>query len=273
MTLRNAKRTALLAFLVAGLFPASNLPAAVDFSTVPKQDPMMVQWFEAGWSTISRKMSDAFAAGYTGMWVPPPGRGSGDTNFVGQIGYDLFNRFDFGNKTPVGTPTRYGDLAQLTSLIQNGRRARIATHYDSVMNHNGSGTHANASFVSAGGYPGFAFNVNGDQWGDFHAPGSSDELTTYISGLIDIDQSKNHQLIRQPAVVAANNVPGAGTLANQPILNNNRRFYPDTNPSPGDVLTPSGFNLTNPLGGDPVAENATGYLLRYTAYMNEEVGS
>jgi hypothetical protein len=115
-------------------------------------------------------------------------------------------------------------------------------------------------------------SFGGDPWGDFHPPGGSDDLTGYLAGLIDIDQSKNHRFIRQPATAAGNNVPGAGTVPNQPIDINHRRFYPDLNAAPGDVLTPSGFNLTNPLGGDPVEENATGLLLRYTAYMSEVVG-
>jgi glycosidase len=243
-----------------------------DWASVPASDPLILQWFESGWFTMSRRMGDVFRAGYSAIWVPPPGRGSGSGDFIGQIGYDLYDRYDFGQKSGAGTPTRYGDTRQMNEFLARARRANMVTIYDSVMNHNGSGTHSNQNFVNSGGYPGFAMSFGGDPWGDFHPPGGGDDLTMYLAGLIDIDQSKNHTFIRQPAEPGPNNVPGAGSLPNQPIRQNHRRFYPDLNPAPGDVLTPSGFNLTNPLGGDPVPENATGYLLRYTAYMNEVIG-
>jgi alpha-amylase len=118
-----------------------------------------------------------------------------------------------------------------------------------------------------------------------------------LVSLIDINQASNNVYIRQP-VVAGNpqNIP-AGTYFNKPNANN-ARFYPDAslgtttvnNPgmsfagslttgiftAPCDVparnepatqFTAGKFNLENPMAGDAVAENATGYMLRWVQWM------
>ncbi len=118
-----------------------------------------------------------------------------------------------------------------------------------------------------------------------------------LVGLIDIDHGSTFNFIRQP-VAAGNplNIP-AGTYFNLPDANN-ARFYPDqalgtdtvNNPGmwfagalntgsfaapcdiaarnePANNLGLGRFNTANPMAGDPVAENATGYLLRWTQWM------
>ena len=118
-----------------------------------------------------------------------------------------------------------------------------------------------------------------------------------LVALVDIDHTTNHQFIRQP-VAEGNplNIP-AGTVYNRPDPKN-ARFYPDnalgtdtiSNPGmwfagalttgifsfPCDIparnelasqLTTGRFNLANPMAGDPVPENATSYLNRWTQWM------
>jgi len=118
-----------------------------------------------------------------------------------------------------------------------------------------------------------------------------------LVALVDIDHTTNHQFIRQP-VAEGNplNIP-AGTVYNRPDPKN-ARFYPDTalgtdtisNPGmwfagalttgifsfpcdiparnePASQLTTGRFNLANPMAGDPVPENATSYLNRWTQWM------
>jgi len=124
-----------------------------------------------------------------------------------------------------------------------------------------------------------------------------------LVALVDINQGSNNQFIRQP-VEAGNpqNIPG-GLYFNNPDPNN-RRFYPDTalgtdsvsNPGtqqpggapwagplntgifappcdipargePASVLNFGRFNLADPMAGDPVPENATGYLIRWVQWM------
>ncbi|MFZ4576309.1 MAG: hypothetical protein ACOYN0_18140, partial [Phycisphaerales bacterium] len=118
-----------------------------------------------------------------------------------------------------------------------------------------------------------------------------------LVALVDINHASNNLFIRQP-VAAGNpqNIP-AGTVYNRPDPAN-ARFYPDSalgtetinNPgmwyagplntgifaAPCDVAArdepatqyvAGRFNEANPHAGDPVAENATAYLLRWTQWM------
>ncbi|MBS0198311.1 MAG: hypothetical protein JSR77_16280 [Planctomycetes bacterium] len=119
-----------------------------------------------------------------------------------------------------------------------------------------------------------------------------------LISLIDIAHESNNSFIRQPAA-AGNplNIPG-GRYFNNPNPANTR-FYPDlslgfdppvNNPGmsyagplntgifsppcdvpwrnePASQFTFGHFNTTNPSAGDPVAENATGYLMRWTQWM------
>ncbi len=123
-----------------------------------------------------------------------------------------------------------------------------------------------------------------------------------LVALIDINHASNNNFIRQP-IDSTNplNIP-AGNFFNRPDANN-RRFYRDTalpqdnffntgtqqtNGSPWAGALTTGiftscniparsepaqtqfwgrFNMTDPMQGDPVAENATGYLIRWTQWM------
>ncbi|MFP6700996.1 MAG: GEVED domain-containing protein, partial [Planctomycetaceae bacterium] len=97
---------------------------------------------------------------------------------------------------------------------------------------------------------------------------------------IDINQGKNHQLIRHPVDPAnANNVPD-GTTFNVPDANN-ARFYPDQDLTPILVFDPSTgesdipiypFNTGNPLAGDAIQENALGLLMRNAQWLVQTVG-
>ncbi len=118
-----------------------------------------------------------------------------------------------------------------------------------------------------------------------------------LVALIDINHESNNFFIRQPAVAGnPQNLP-EGTIYNK-VDPANRRFYPDAalgtdsvnNPGmsyagplnsgifapPCDIaarnelpntVTFGRFNTGDPMAGDPVAENATGYLLRWTQWM------
>jgi glycosidase len=118
-----------------------------------------------------------------------------------------------------------------------------------------------------------------------------------LVALVDINHATVNNFIRQP-IDSTNpqNIPG-GTYFNRPDPNN-RRFYPDqalgtdtvNNPGmwfagelntgifaspcqvparnePATQWQVGRFNLADPMAGDPVAENATGYLLRWTQWM------
>src|SRR5688500_11651131 len=106
-----------------------------------------------------------------------------------------------------------------------------------------------------------------------------------LAGLIDVAQEKNYQFVRSPVPGFANNIPAGttpayGRLANVPS-ESNRRFYADRDLAPIVVHDPTTgeqniaiypFNKDNPMAGDPVEENALGYLMRHTRWMVEEIG-
>ncbi len=148
-----------------------------------------------------------------------------------------------------------------------------------------------------------------DNWGDFHGGVSGGYLQSENPGavrydlfrgdlvaLVDIDQTTNLQFIRQP-VASGNpqNIP-AGNVRNRPNPAN-ARYYPDTSLTPRVVVNPQGPDfdgngqpdpftfypwsntdsqqpvegITDPADftGDPVAENGTGYLMRWLRWMLE----
>ncbi|MBC7834403.1 MAG: hypothetical protein H7Y88_04790 [Phycisphaerales bacterium] len=244
-------------------------------------NPVMLQWFETRWQTMERRVPDFFMAGYDGVWLPPPSR-AGDSS---SPGYDVFDRFDLGRP---GNPTIYGTEEGFRAVLAELQRAGALVYVDSIFNHN-SGRTSNAQFHAQGGWPGFVTNLPGDFWGDFHTgqfqsidPGGPNYNLWEgdLVGLIDIAQEENLQYIRHP-VDAANplNIP-PGTVRNRPDAAN-ARFYPDldlppvsfVNPAqPGHPWTIYPFNTEDPYAGDPVADNATGLLMRWAQWMLDDVG-
>jgi glycosidase len=220
---------------------------------------VILQYFEAEWTTIERRLPDLFMAGYKGIWLPPPGRAdSGDQS----VGYDVFDRFDLGNST---SPTLYGTEQGFRSLVRELHYADQYVYVDLILNHNGFRDHNTPGFETGGGYPGFAVTLPGDPYGDFHQPPGSDRYTERVAGLIDIAQEKNHSFIRHPAWADPNNLP------HKPIDPAHRALYPDRDlPPNGQGVYP--FNSASPLAGDPVPENATGVLLRNTQWLVDVIG-
>jgi hypothetical protein len=241
--------------------------------------PVILQWFEGSYNTISQRMPDAFAAGYGTIYTPPPGRADSGNQ---SVGYDQYDRFDLGQP---GNPTLYGTETGLRSVVNMTHRAGMTYYLDMVWNHDGFSDQSTPGFSAAGGYPGFNLSLAGAPNGDFHDPNDTSLWGMRLAGLIDIDQSTNFQMIRSPVPGYANNIaPGVtplnGRLANVPDPNN-RRFYPDTSLQPIMVYDPTTgeqniaiypFNNANPLNGTPVAENALGYLMRNTQWLVQSIG-
>jgi glycosidase len=142
-------------------------------------------------------------------------------------------------------------------------------------------------------------NGNASGYYQSHDPGGSNYclLRGDLVSLVDINHSTTNMFIRQPVAAGnAQNLP-AGTYFNK-VDPANARFYPDqalgsetvNNPgmffagalntgifaAPCDIPArnepPSSiqmgrFNSANPMAGDAVAENATGYLMRWVQWM------
>ena len=270
--------TAVLLATFAGLSGGflSTSAFAVDATAAPT-----LQWFEGSYSTMENRTADIFMAGYGNVWTPPPGRADSGNQ---SVGYDQYNRFDIGS---AGNPTLYGTETGLKTFANALDKIGTNLHIDLVWNHcgfsdRGSTNDIGESFANSGGYPGFWLG-EGNSDGDFHSPYESGEWEKRISDLVDINQATNHQFVRNP-VPGYNNVPGGsgyyyGKKANVP-REENRRFYGDTSlpsktfyePRTGQTFTYHEFNSENPYAGDPVEENATGYLMRNARWLVEEIG-
>ncbi|QDU70939.1 alpha-amylase family glycosyl hydrolase [Mucisphaera calidilacus] len=241
---------------------------AMDVSSEP-----ILQFFEQDWTVIDERMSDIFVVGYGRLWLPPPARAdSGGLS----VGYDVFDRFDLG--TP-GNPTLYGTEGELKTLIDTAHRAGIKVNTDFIANHNGFSDSSTPGFVAAGDYPGFVTTLPNDVDGDFHSAFAGGERDFRLSGLIDIDQSKNHQFIRHPVTEGDPlNIP-AGSFHDRPDPRN-AQFYPDRDlggttvwdPALNQNVTLYNYNLADPMQGDAFTENATGLLMRNLRWMIQEVG-
>ena len=263
-----------------------------------------LQWFETEWDDIERRVPDFFLAGYDAVWLPPISKAS-----FHSPGYDPFDRFDLGQPPLLSFSssrdrTTYGTEATFKAMVNELQRSGGEVYIDAILNHN-SGRTTSDFFLSQGGWPGFWIprenpprdKLPTDDWGDFNRGNAQGFLQSENPGgpnfdltmgdlvaLIDIAHQSNNGFIRQP-VEAGNplNIP-AGTIYNQPDPGN-ARFYPDqaltpdifTNPgtarNPGaQSFTRFPFNTDNPMAGDPVADNATGLLMRWSQWMVEEVG-
>ncbi len=241
--------------------------------------PAILQVYDGSDKTIERRAPDIFMAGYGVVQVPPPSRA--DTGNQ-SVGYDVYDRFDLGGP---GNPTLYGTQTGFEAAIQAVHQTGASFFVDYVANQNGYDDQRNANFVNAGGYPGFVLQTATDRNGDFHDINDTGDLNERLAGLIDIAQEKNYQYIRSPVPGYANDIPAGTTPWNNRIANlpdpNNTRLYPDRSLNPIIVYDPTTgeqnihiypFNTVNPTNGTPVAENATGLLMRYAQWLVQVYG-
>ena len=273
-------------------------------SAAAQRSQTYLQWFEAEWDDIERRVPDFFLAGYDAVWLPPVSK----TSSFQSPGYDPFDRFDLG-QPPLFTfsssraRTTYGTESTMRAMVKELQRANGEVYIDAILNHN-SGRTTSDFFLSQGWYPGFWTPRENpprdkqplDDWGDFHNgnqfgylqsenPGGSnyDLLKGDLVALVDIAHESNNQFIRHPVEEGnPQNIPG-GTIFNRPDPANARK-YPDqdlgavTINNPGTsrsgpiTLTRYPFNTADPMQGDAVTDNATGLLMRWSQWMIEEIG-
>ena len=263
--------------------------------------PAMLQWFEVSQATVEKRTPDLFSAGYGSVWLPPQSRADDGSS----AGYNVYDRFDLGK---TGDPTLYGTETRLKSATSSIQRAGGGQVYlDFILNHAGlrnettmdgsvrfSPSPSNPNLAHGGGYPGFVIGTPGSAGSDFHAANVGTYSTNpdydyqyRLAGLLDIDQRTNNVYVRNPVPGFANNIPNPanatafGRQANVPT-DANRRFYTDqqgggglalTDPRTGGSYTQYTFNAASPSAGDPVAENAMGYLMRNAQWLVQSIGA
>jgi len=281
---RNVPRKSALSRLV--LAAGVSLFTAEAALAEDRSAPAYLQLFESSYKTLEKRTPDIFAAGYGNLWLPPMGRADQGS---GSVGYDQYDRFDLGT---AASKTLYGTDTGARQAIAVLHRAGTGVTMDLIWNHNGySGTGTDAAsrnaFAASGGYPGFVYTRADDVDGDFHGAFEGGDLNSRLAGLIDIAQNKNYQYIRSPVDPAeVRNLPVGtistfGRLANVPT-ESNRKFYQNRDRAPDRiVLDPATGEANIPVWdytpdvsttGDPVTENALGYLIRNTQWLVQDVG-
>src|SRR6266446_1709130 len=91
---------------------------------------VILHYFNTSWNEIATRMPEVAEAGYTALWLPPPFQAGSQ----GSVGYDCFDRFNFGSG---GVVTRYGTADDLLNLVKTAHRFGIRVYFDNVMAHNG----------------------------------------------------------------------------------------------------------------------------------------
>ena len=105
------------------------------------QAEVMLQWFETEWDEIYRRMPEVAEFGYDYIWTPPPTKGpTGLGTKWGNVGYNLYDRFDIGDVPQRGSlATRYGTRGDLRNMVDAAHHCDVKIIPDIIMNHNGNG--------------------------------------------------------------------------------------------------------------------------------------
>jgi len=128
---RNLKMGFKLATLLCGLVMV----------TQSVRSEVMIQWFETEWEEIYRRLPEVGEFWYDSIWIPSPNKGpTGKGTKWGNVGYNLYDRFDVGGIPQRGSyATRYGDQGELQRLVRNAHQIDLKIIPDVLMNHNGNG--------------------------------------------------------------------------------------------------------------------------------------
>ncbi len=94
------------------------------------------QWYAPTgviWNELAKNAPSLAASGFTGVWIPPSGKGSGGAFDVGYGAYDFFDLGEFNQKNTIAT--KYGSKAELLAAITAAQKAGVQVYADVVFNH------------------------------------------------------------------------------------------------------------------------------------------
>jgi hypothetical protein len=275
-------------------------------------DPVILQDFDSTYLAIENKMPDVFASGYGTVYLPPPGYSTTTNSVGYDVynRFDLGTAQQpttYGTQAEFQSVVQgihsyggsaYVDLLWNDTATMNASTSGFAASggYPGLavvlQDTNPSAPGYNTLGYNSAGYPSGTTYVdpsNGNTYwysGDFHDPDEpANGIDGQVAGLDDIAQEENNVLIRQPTTagnpqnIPAGTTPWNGYLANVPTASN-AQYYPDLSMTPKTVYNAAlnqtfkiyPYNTTNPMAGTAVAENATGYLMRYTQWLIQDMG-
>ena len=228
---------------------------------------VVLQYFNTSWNEIATRMPEVAEAGYTALWLPPPFvAGSQDS-----VGYDCFDRFNFGSG---GAVTRYGTADDLLNMVSIAHRFGLRVYFDNVTAHNGGPIPTEPPGTLSSEQPGFVpedFHLIIQPDGSYQeppAPSNDDyahdewRVLNWSAFGLDIAQEDPN----------ANFGPGEAYTypkfygIRQPT---HPEFYPDTNAT---YVTDLNGNRFYPFDGhgQPVPENVNGMLIRSVRWFLDQ---
>jgi len=130
----------------------------------PSSGEVMLQWFETEWDEMYRRLPEVAEIGYDYLWVPSPCKApTGLGTKWGNVGYNLYDRFDVGDIPQRGSlATRYGTRGSMRNMVDKAHQCDIKIIPDIIMNHNGNGPDIRE-------YPGMVPEDFHVQWEEGHA--------------------------------------------------------------------------------------------------------
>lgn len=226
---------------------------------------VILQYFNTSWNEIATRMPELAEAGYTALWLPPPFQAGSQ----GSVGYDCFDRFNFGSG---GVVTRYGTASDLLNMVNTAHRFGIRVYFDNVTAHNGGPIPDTPVSTLSTTQPGFvpedfhlliqtngtyqmppsSIDYNGNEWQVLNRSAfgldlaQEDPNTSF--GTNENDDFPKYHGIRQPA---------------------HPEFYPDTNITA--AVNGQGGNVHPFTGfGQPVSEDVNGMLIRAARWFLDQ---
>ena len=189
---------------------------------------VMLQWFESDWDEMYRRLPEVAEIGYDYLWVPSPCKApTGKGTKWGNVGYNLYDRFDLGDIPQRGSlETRYGSRGSMRNMVDKAHQCDIKVIPDIIMNHNGNGPDFRE-------YPGMAPEDFHVQWEENHVPGLNykrgPRMSNWTHGegygatmweelvsLIDIRTEDAPDLPDRLRFTGGNNTPGWNLVGSQP---------------------------------------------------------
>ena len=197
---------------------------------IPSSGEVMLQWFETEWDEMYRRLPEVAEIGYDYLWVPSPCKApTGTGTKWGNVGYNLYDRFDLGDIPQRGSlATRYGTRGSMRNMVDKAHQCDIKIIPDIIMNHNGNGPDFRE-------YPGMVTEDFHVQWESNHVPGLNYKrgprmnqwhhgegyggtLWQELVSLIDIRTEDHPSRTEQQATrfTGGNNTPGWDLVGSRP---------------------------------------------------------
>jgi glycosidase len=216
---------------------------------------VIVQWFETDWDEIYQRLPQVAEIGYEGIWHPSPCKtpiaGVFPNGGGGNVGYNLFDRFDIGEHPQRGTlATRYGTRGSLRHMTDNAHNCDLRIYPDIVFNHTGNGPHIDT-------YPGMRYyDFHG--WDDAGYPlgfKRAPRMGDFDPNDGDCDQNFQQELVSLFDIVTEiDNRFSAGGACSAGMV------------TPGDYVRHPGMLEKYP-GGSAVSEHPVEFLERWIQWL------